>query len=124
MMIVYGIIWVTLIAFNDMPDKVYGFTWLDSVRHLIVRLGEHIYLWMEAVSTGGVGKDNTIFLMMLAAGFWLITYMTVWNTIRRQHLWRAVAPAGIVLLINMYYYGGTEASGLLAGRLSVCRVVV
>ena len=79
-----------------MPDKVYGFTWLDSLRHLIVRLGEHIYLWLEAVSTGGVGKDNTIFLMVLAAGFWLITYVAVWNTIRRQHLWRVIAPAGIV----------------------------
>jgi transglutaminase-like putative cysteine protease len=99
---------VTLVAFIDMPDKVYGFTWLDSVRHLIVRLGEHIYLWLEAVSTGGVGKDNTIFLMVLAAGFWLITYVTVWNTIRQQHLWRAVAPAGVVLLINMYYYGGQQ----------------
>ncbi len=108
LMIGYGIVWVTLIAVNDMPDKVYGFTWLDSVRNLIVRLGEHIYLWKEAVSSGGVGKDNTIFLMMLAAGFWLITYITVWNTIRGQHLWRAVAPAGFVLLINMYYYGGTQ----------------
>lgn len=108
MMLLYGIIWVTLIAFSDMPDKVYGFTWLDTLRHLIVRLGEHIYLWLEAVSAGGVGKDNTIFLLVLAAGFWLITYVTVWNTIRQQHLWRAVAPAGIVLLINMYYYGGQQ----------------
>ncbi len=107
-MILYGIIWVTLVALNNMPDKVYGFTWLDSLRHLIVRLGEHFYLWFEAVSTGGVGKDNTIFLMMLVAGFWLITYLAVWNTIRQQHLWRAVAPGGIILLINMYYYGGQQ----------------
>jgi transglutaminase-like putative cysteine protease len=107
-MILYGVIWVTFIVMQDMPDKVYGFTWLDSVRHLIVRLGEHIYLWLEAVSTGGVGKDNTIFLMMLAGGFWLITYMAVWNTIRQQHLWRVVAPAGVILLINMYYYGGRQ----------------
>ena len=62
--------------------------------------------------------------MVLAAGFWLITYMTVWNTIRRQHLWRAVAPAGIVLLINMYYYGGHGGAGLLVSRLSVCGAVV
>jgi transglutaminase-like putative cysteine protease len=108
LMTAYGIIWITLIALNDMPDKVYGFTWLDSLRHLIVRLGEHIYLWFNAVATGGVGKDNTIFLLVLAAGFWLVTHVAVWNTIRQQHLWRAVAPAGVVLLINMYYYGGTE----------------
>jgi transglutaminase-like putative cysteine protease len=111
MMTLYGVIWVMLLAFSDMPDKVYGFTWLDSVRHLIVRLGEHIYVWLAAVSSGGVGKDNTIFLMFLAAGFWLITYVAVWNTIRRQHLWRVVAPAGIVLLINMYYYGGRQVLG-------------
>lgn len=109
MMALYGIIWVTLVAFIDMPDKVYGFTWLDSIRHLIVRLGEHIYLWGEAVSSGGVGKDNTIFLMVLSAGFWLITYVAVWNTIRHQRLWRVIAPPGVVLLLNMYYYGGQEA---------------
>jgi hypothetical protein len=108
MMILYGIIWVTLIALGDMPDKVYGFTWLDSLRHMIIRLGEHIYLWREAVSTGGVGKDNTIFLMLLASGFWLITYMAVWNTIRHQHLWRWVLPAGAILLANMFYYGGQQ----------------
>jgi transglutaminase-like putative cysteine protease len=45
---------------------------------------------------------------MLIVGFWLITYLAVWNTIRQQHLWRAVAPAGIILLINMYYYGGQQ----------------
>jgi transglutaminase-like putative cysteine protease len=108
-MLFYGIIWVTLLAVSDMPDKVYGFTWLDSVRHLMVRLGEHIYLWFDAVSAGGVGKDNTIFLLVLAAGFWLITYVAVWNTIRQQHLWRTIAPAGVILLVNMYYYGGQQA---------------
>ncbi|CAG0934752.1 Protein-glutamine gamma-glutamyltransferase [Thermoflexales bacterium] len=106
LMILYGIVWVMMIALNNLPDKVYGFTSLDSLRHLIVRLGEHVYLWLEAVSTGGVGKDNTIFLMLLIAGFWLITYLATWNTIRQPHLWRTVAPAGIILLINMYYYGG------------------
>jgi transglutaminase-like putative cysteine protease len=108
MMTLYGVVWVTLIAISEMPDKVYGFTWLDSVRHLIVRLGEHIYLWGDAVSAGGVGRDNVIFLMFLTAGFWLITYVAVWNTIRRHHLWRVIAPAGVILLINMYYYGGRQ----------------
>ena len=108
MMLFYGIVWVTWLCVSDMPDKVYGFTWLDSVRHLLVRLGEHIYIWFDAVASGGVGKDNTIFLMVLSAGFWLIAYLAVWNTIRRQRLWLAVAPAGIILLVNMYYYGGKE----------------
>ena len=75
---------------------------------MVIRLGEHIYIWFDAISSGGVGKDNTIFLMVLSAGFWLIAYLAVWNTIRRQRLWLAVAPAGIILLVNMYYYGGKE----------------
>lgn len=107
-MLLYGIVWVTVLCVNDMPDKVYGFTWLDSVRHLVVRLGEHIYIWFDAISSGGVGKDNTIFLLVLSAGFWSIAYLAVWNTIRQQRLWLAVAPAGIILLVNMYYYGGKE----------------
>jgi transglutaminase-like putative cysteine protease len=108
-MILYGIAWVTLLFISAIPDKVYGFTWLDSVRQLLIRLGEHIYIWFDAISSGGVGKDNAIFLVVLSAGFWLIAYLTVWNTIRRQRLWLAVAPAGIILLVNMYYYGGQEA---------------
>jgi hypothetical protein len=92
-MTAYGIIWITLIALNDMPDKVYGFTWLDELRHLIVRLG-HLSL-VQCSRDGRGGQDNTIFLLVLAAGFWLVTHVAVWNTIRQQHLWRAVAPAGV-----------------------------
>lgn len=109
LMLMYGVVWATIVAISFMPDKVYGWTWLDSIRHLLVRLGEHIYLWGEAVATGGVGKDNTIFFLFLTAIFWLITYVAVWSTVRRRSLWWAVAPAGIVLLINMYYYGGPQS---------------
>jgi transglutaminase-like putative cysteine protease len=104
--VLYGVVWVMFLAISVMPDKVYGWTLLDSVRHLVVRLGEHIYLWLEAVLAGGVGTDNVIFLMALAAAFWLITYLAVWNTIRRQRLWWTIAPSGLILLINLYYYGG------------------
>ncbi len=121
LMLLYGIVWVTLLSISDMPDKVYGFTGLDSVRHLVVRLGEHIYIWFDAVSTGGVGKDTTIFLMGLSAAFWLIAYLAVWNTIRRQRLWLAVAPAGSILLLNMRYYGGKE---VLAFWLNIYLFVV
>ncbi|MFN8595685.1 MAG: transglutaminase domain-containing protein [Anaerolineae bacterium] len=112
-MIAYGAIWVTLIVLDQMPDKVYGWTGLDTLRHLIVRLGEHIYIWGQAVITGGVGTDNSIFLLFLASVFWLIAYIAIWNTFRRQHIWRAVAPAGVALLINTYYYGGPESLFLL-----------
>src|SRR5574341_739911 len=91
-----------------MPDKVYGYSSLDTLRHLLTRLGEHIYIWGEAVIGGGVGNDNTIFLIFLSALFWIMAYLAVWNTTRRQHLWLAVAPAGIALLVNMYYYGGAQ----------------
>jgi len=112
-MILYGVIWVTLIALDQMPDKVYGWTALDTLRHMIVRLGEHIYIWGDAVLTGGVGTDNTIFLLFLGAVFWLITYLAVWNTFRQPRMWRAVAPAGVALLINTYYYGGPQSLYLL-----------
>lgn len=112
-MMAYGAVWVTLIVLDQMPDKVYGWGSLDTLRHMIVRLGEHIYIWGEAVATGGVGTDNSIFLLFLASLFWLIAYLAVWNTFRQQHIWRAVAPAGVALLINTYYYGGQQALGLL-----------
>ena len=107
-MLLYGVVWTCLIVLDQMPDKVYGWTSLDTLRHMIVRLGEHIYIWLQAVSTGGVGRDNTIFLMFLTAIFWLIGYGAAWNTFRQRHMWRAVAPAGVALLINTYYYGGSQ----------------
>ena len=112
-MTAYGVICVTLIVFAQLPDKVYGWTALDTLRHMIVRLGEHIYVWGDAVLTGGVGTDNTIFLLFLTTLFWLITYLAVWNTFRQPRMWRAVAPAGVALLINTYYYGGPQALYLL-----------
>ncbi|MBI5565973.1 MAG: DUF4129 domain-containing protein [Chloroflexi bacterium] len=112
-MLSYGVIWVTLIALDQMPDKVFGWTSLDTLRHMVVRLGEHIYIWGEAVLTGGVGTDNTIFLLFLGTVFWLVTYLAVWNTFRQPRMWRAVAPAGVALLINTYYYGGPQALYLL-----------
>ncbi len=112
-MILYGVIWVTLIVLDQMPDKVFGWTSLDTLRHMIVRLGEHIYVWGDAVITGGVGRDNSIFLLFLASLFWLISYIAVWNTFRQQRMWLAVAPAGVALLINTYYYGGPQSLYLL-----------
>ena len=108
-MLGYGVVWVTLVALTYLPDKVYGFTWLDTIRHMIVRLGEHIYIWGEAALSGGVGSDNTIFLIFLSAIFWVIAYVAVRCTVVRRHLWWAVAPAGIILLVNMYYYGGAQS---------------
>lgn len=114
-MVLYGVGWVTYVSIQQMPDKVYGMTGLDSLRHQIVRLGEHIWLWGQSIAAGGVGTDNTIFLMFLAAVFWLITYIAAWNTFRERRIWLAIAPSGILILINTYYYGGTRAIILLLG---------
>jgi hypothetical protein len=81
----YGAVWITFIALTYMPDKVYGYTWLDTIRNLLTRLGEHVYIWREAVIGGGVASDNTIFLLFFAALFWIVTYLGIWNTVRRQN---------------------------------------
>ncbi len=105
-MLLYGVAVVAWITLDQMPDKIYGWTWLDTLRLMIIRLGEHIWLWFNSIASGGVGKDNTIFLMFLAAIFWLISFGAAWNTFRYKRMWRAVAPAGVILLINTFYYGG------------------
>ena len=112
-MLLYGVAWVMLIVLDQLPDKVFGWTGLDTLRYMIVRFGEHIYIWLQAAVSGGVGRDNTMFLMFLVAVFWLIAYIAVWNTFRQQHMWRAVAPAGVALLINTYYYGGPQSLYML-----------
>lgn len=105
-MLLYGAAIVILIVFDQMPDKIYGWTWLDTLRLMLIRLGEHIWLWLNAITSGGVGKDNTLFLMFLSIIYWLIGFSAAWNTFRQPHMWRALAPAGLILLVNTYYYGG------------------
>src|SRR5690606_398630 len=59
--------------------------------------------WIDAALNNVASNDNYIFIFEMCFLIWWLTYLGVWSIFRYGYTWRAVIPAGIVLLINTYY---------------------
>lgn len=63
--------------------------------------------WFSAVSEGGAGTDNIVFVFFLAIVLWFLGHNSTWHVFRLDRVWRAVIPPGMVLVINNYSYKGS-----------------
>jgi len=59
--------------------------------------------WIEAALSNQASADNYVFIFEIAFLLWWLTYLGVWAIFRHGYTWRAIIPAGVVLLINAYY---------------------
>ncbi|MCC6165895.1 MAG: hypothetical protein IT329_01585 [Caldilineaceae bacterium] len=59
--------------------------------------------WIDAALNNVASNDNYIFIFEMCFLVWWLTYLGVWSIFRYGYTWRAVIPAGVVLLINTYY---------------------
>lgn len=59
--------------------------------------------WVDAAISRSASADNYVFVFEICFLVWWLTYLGVWSIFRYGYTWRAVAPAGVVLLINTYY---------------------
>ena len=59
--------------------------------------------WIDAAINNVASNDNYVFVFEMAFLIWWLTYLGVWSIFRYGYTWRAIIPAGIVLLINTYY---------------------
>ena len=59
--------------------------------------------WVDAAMSGNAREDNYVFIFQISFLLWWLTYLGVWAIFRYGYTWRAIIPAGIVLLINTYY---------------------
>ncbi len=59
--------------------------------------------WTEAAFGGEPNADNYMFIFEISFLVWWLTYLGIWSIFRHGYTWRAIIPAGIVLLINTYY---------------------
>lgn len=100
----YGAAWI---AFTSIP-YLRGAQNLSTLSDQLNAFGRHIAEWLWFLLNTGIGKDNFIFLLSLMVIFWQIGYLAAWATFRTVRPLRAVLPAGLVILINLYYYGGRE----------------
>ncbi|GIV79439.1 MAG: hypothetical protein KatS3mg050_3833 [Litorilinea sp.] len=59
--------------------------------------------WVDAALNNAASADNYVFIFEMSFLVWWLTYLGVWAIFRYGYTWRAVIPAGLVLLINTYY---------------------
>ncbi|PIE80698.1 MAG: hypothetical protein CSA11_07185 [Chloroflexi bacterium] len=101
MALIYGFIIVGYLVGTTLPETM---SWHDR----IINLGSRQIEWLSKASTGGTSRDGLIFVLQTAAIFWLLGYSAAWYTFRKPRVWRAVLPAGFVLLSVVYYYYGAK----------------
>lgn len=59
--------------------------------------------WVDAAFSGAASGDNYVFVFEISFLMWWLTYLGAWAIFRHGYTWRAIVPAGIVLLINTYF---------------------
>lgn len=59
--------------------------------------------WTQLALGREATADNFMFIFEICFLVWWLTYLGIWSIFRHGYTWRAIVPAGIVLLINTYY---------------------
>lgn len=65
--------------------------------------------WFIDAFTGGINQDDLIFTLLISSLFWFLGFNLCWHLFRVNHVWRAVLPPGLILIVNgVYYVGGVS----------------
>jgi hypothetical protein len=70
--------------------------------------------WVDAALSRSASADNYVFIFEICFLLWWLTYLGVWSIFRYGYTWRAIVPAGVVLLINTYYAPNSTVGFLAA----------
>ncbi len=79
-------------------------TWHQRALVLVIRINNFLYYALH----GGTSRDELPFPVSIALIFWIIGVYGAWHLFRHGQIWPAVIPAGVALLINVFYYLGPE----------------
>lgn len=89
-------------------QSIEGGTLLERVAIVFTRS----VAWLHALTSGGIAQDNLVFVLFLSVLFWFLGHNTAWHIFRIDRVWRAVLPAGFVILVNIFYYTGELSLGI------------
>ncbi len=59
--------------------------------------------WVAAALNGSASEDNFVYIFEMSFLIWWLTFLGVWSIFRYGYTWRAVVPAGIVLVLNTQF---------------------
>jgi len=59
--------------------------------------------WVDAAMSNSASADNYVFIFEIAFLLWWLSFLGMWSILRYGYLWRAVVPAGLAMVVNVYY---------------------
>ncbi|MCB0063288.1 MAG: hypothetical protein KDE19_14305, partial [Caldilineaceae bacterium] len=82
------------------PFLLHGFSTLQAnVYTVLLRLLQ----WTQVIAAPQTTTDPYVRMFGLSFLLWWLTYLGIWSIFRHGYTWRAVIPAGLVLLIQSVY---------------------
>ncbi|MFZ1791899.1 MAG: transglutaminaseTgpA domain-containing protein [Anaerolineae bacterium] len=93
-------------------------------RDRVLTLAGKISSWLGAAFSNGTSRETVIFILILAALFWLLGYTAAWYSFRYRRIWHVILPAGVTLFSNIYYYGGDAQMGIYLILFLICMLVL
>jgi transglutaminase-like putative cysteine protease len=74
---------------------------------------ERLWLWFDALVTGGISNDNIPFVVLVVSATYFAAYMASWSIFRWQNAWLGLIPGGLALLTNISYLPGQRSLPLV-----------
>ena len=62
--------------------------------------------WLVDVVGAGINTDGLVFTLLAGMLFWLLAYSSSWHLFRLERVWRVILPPGLILLVNIAFFGG------------------
>ena len=84
-----------------------------SLPDRISELGDRVWIWGEALVTGGISNDNMPFVVLVVSATYLTAYLAAWSIFRWYNAWLGLIPGGLALLTNLSYLPGEKSVPLL-----------
>ncbi|HEY3340626.1 MAG TPA: transglutaminaseTgpA domain-containing protein, partial [Anaerolineae bacterium] len=98
---IYGLFVIGVIG-GTQPGIPQNLEWRDRVYVMF----EKIVAWVRQALNNGTSRESLIFVMLMCALFWLLSYTAAWYSFRHRRIWYVLLPAGVTLFSNIYYYMG------------------
>ncbi|HEU0074192.1 MAG TPA: transglutaminase domain-containing protein [Dehalococcoidia bacterium] len=84
-----------------------------SLRERTWEILERLWLWGDAVVTGGISNDDIPFIVLVVAATFVAAYVAAWSIFRWYNAWVGLIPGGLALMTNISYLPGQHSLPLL-----------
>jgi transglutaminase-like putative cysteine protease len=94
--LISGTVWVTFLVCTLLP---FNLSWTEK----LLNLADRLTTWFQMALGEESSLDSLIFVLALAALFWLLSYLCAWSIFRSHRIWGVIIPSGVTMLANLYY---------------------